>query len=368
MSFIALSVGELSRSTYPPVAQAGINAIQAGLTHYGPVEGLYELREAIANHYSETQNNIGPENVLITSGVRQAVHNIMQCLIQAGDEVILPTPHWFAFPDLIEQSGGITVPLLTTASEDWSINPEKLRDLITDKTKLFVFNNPCNPTGRVYSQSEIEAIVAVLEEYPHIFIISDEVYELITFDTHKTLSLSSFDVIIDRVITVSGFSKAFAMAGWKVGYITASEVLIQKFKRYQEISLSGVGLFTQMAALEALKTKDEYLPELLTELHEKRNRSYEILNETNGVKVVMPQGTYYFFINTEALINSVTPKDKVIMNSNDFCTYLLTQHHLQLFNGNNFGAEHHVRISFAPDEEQLYTGLARLKNALSLLR
>jgi aspartate aminotransferase len=367
MSFIALSVGELSLPTYAPVAKAGIEAIKQGLTHYGPTEGIYELRAAIADHYNENQNNIGPENVLITSGVRQAVHNVLQCLIKPADEVILPVPHWFAFPDLIERAGATIVPLETHATEDWAIDPEKLRSLITPKTKLFVFNNPCNPTGRVYTREEIDALVSVLEEFPHVYILSDEVYEFITYDGHKMLSLSSYDVIIDRVITVSGFSKSFAMAGWRVAYITGSETLIQDFKRYQEISLSGVSIFTQMAAKEALISKEKFLPQLLNDLHLKRDKAFDMIRQMKGLTVVKPQGTFYFFINTEGLINAITPKERTITNANDFCTYLLTQHHLQLFNGSNFGAEHHIRLSFSPDEELLFQGLDRLKNAISLL-
>jgi aspartate aminotransferase len=368
MSFIALSIGELTRPTYEPVAKAGIDAINKGMTHYGPTEGVFDLRAAIAYQYMLSQSNIGPENILITSGVRQAVHNVLQCLLEKGDEVVIPMPHWFAFPELIAQAGGTQKNLVTTAAENWAINPDELRNLITPKTKLFIFNNPCNPTGRVYTNAEIEALVEVFEEFPHVHILSDEIYELITFDNHKMLSMSSFDVIIDRVITVSGFSKAFAMSGWRVGYITASEMLIQKFKRYQEVSVSGVSVFTQMAALAAMHTKDEYLPALLKDLTEKRDKAFDLLASIEGLEVVKPQGTYYFFVNMAGLMNRVTPKDRVIMNANDFCTYLLTQHHLQLFNGSNFGAANHVRISFSPEETLLFTGLERLKNALSLLR
>jgi aspartate aminotransferase len=364
---INLSLGELQRPTPQSIVDAGIEALNQGFTHYSPVEGIYDLRLAIANQYAQKQFDVGPENVMITPGVRQAVHNILQNIIEPGDEVILPSPYWFAFPDLIKLSGGVVVPLETTLEDQYSIDPDKLRSLITPKTRLFIFNNPCNPSGRVYTKEEIRNLVAVLEPHPEISILSDETYQYIVYD--KTFyPFSREQAIIDRMITVSGFSKTFAMAGWRVGYIVASEKLIQQFRRFQEVSLSGISLFTQYAALKAMEIKVEYLKELMASLEERRQTGIKYLNQVDGLRYLEPHGSYYFFPDVSYFFGTQTPDGQTIESAAQVVSSLFRLARIQVRPGLNFGAANHIRIGFTVDNGAWEEGIARVTETLSSFR
>jgi len=364
---INLSLGELQTDTPQAIVEAGIEALNKGLTHYSPVEGIYDLRLAIANHYAQHQFDVGPENILITPGVRQAVFNIFRHIIQPGDEIILPTPYWFAFPDLIHLAGGIIVPLETNPEDDYAIDSEKLRKLITPKTRLFIFNNPCNPSGKVYSKEEIAELVAVLELHPEISILSDEIYEFIVYNK-PFYSFSQEQAIIDRLITVSGFSKTFSMAGWRVGYIVASEKLIQQFKKFQEISLSGVSLFTQYAALKAFEIKDEYLKTLLFNLDVRRKLGISILNQVEGIHCFEPEGTYYLFPDVSILYGKKSPDGTIIESASHVVSSLFKLAKIQVRSGAGFGQPNHIRIGFTTNDKLWQEGITRIAETLSLFK
>ncbi len=357
-------MGELQNDTPKAIVDAGIEALQKGLTHYSPVEGIYDLRLAIANYYAGQQFDVGPENVLITSGVRQAVHNILQNIIQPGDEVIVPTPHWFAFPELIQLSGGVLVPLETSLNNNYAIDPDKLRALITPKTRLFIFNNPCNPSGRVYSKQEIKELVMVLEPHPEISILSDEIYQFIIYDK-PFYPFSREQAITDRLITVSGFSKTFSMAGWRVGYIVASEKLIQQFRSFQEISLSGISLFSQYAALKAFEIKEEYLKTLLETLRNRKAVGVEILSKVEGIQFLEPEGSYYFFPEISSFFGTQAPDGVVIESTSQLVSSLFKLARIQVRPGVNFGQPNHIRVGFTLDDALWKEGISRMAETLS---
>lgn len=362
-SLISLSIGELTRNTWEPVLEEAVSALRGGYTHYSPVNGIFELRQAIAEHYSMHQAEMGPENVLITPGVRQAVHNILTHLIKPGDEVILPHPHWFAFIELIKQQGGVVVPLYTSYENDYFLDPEALKKLITPNTKLFIFNNPCNPTGKIYISREVEALMQVLEPHTGIHILSDEIYEFINYG-FDFAPLSQWQNLADRVITVGGFSKAFAMAGWRVGYILAAEKFIQKFLKFQEVSLSGIPVFTQKAALKAFLTRKDYLPQLLYELEQRKKTAMEWVKSVKGLPCYEPEGAYYLFPNTSYYFGASSPKGRYINSANDLAAYLFAECKVQVFSGSMFGDSNHIRLSFSMADDTLNEGLERISKGL----
>jgi aspartate aminotransferase len=366
MQTIKMTLGELSGKTSEVIIKAGMDAIAQGFTQYSAVEGLFDLREAIAKHYSPDQADIGPERVMITPGVRQAVFNALTNLLQPNDEVILPVPYWFSFPDLIEAAKGKVVPLHTSAADNYAISAKHLTSCITPKTRMLIFNNPCNPSGRVYSEAEIDEIVAVIEKHPNVYVLSDEIYEFINFG-HEFKSMGSWQAIADRVITISGFSKAFSMSGWRVGYIVASENLIQKFRRYQQTTLAGVSIFTQKAALAALQNKENYLPNLLECLHDKVVMGAEIMNSIPLVSCAIPQGSYYLFPDVSAYFGKQSPKGWLIANAGSMAAYLYANAGVQVFAGDMFGEPKCLRISLVLDKELMLEGLQRIKKAIEEL-
>ncbi|MES2387270.1 MAG: aminotransferase class I/II-fold pyridoxal phosphate-dependent enzyme [Bacteroidota bacterium] len=367
MKSISLKAGELSRPPFEPVVQGAIHALQAGKTHYSPVEGIWDLRLAIADLYRAHQADIGPENVLITPGVRQAIFNVLTNTVRPGDEVILPSPYYFSLPSLIEQAGGKVVILETKASDNFTISAKALERLITPDTRLFIFNNPCNPTGRVYSPAEIEALADVLQRHAHVHILSDEIYEFITYGK-EFRHFGSYQAIADRLITTSGFSKAFSMAGFRIGWLVANERSLQQFKAYQEVTLSGVSMFTQYAAREALKTRNEYLPPLVEELRLKRDNGLRILNSIPGLNCPEPEGAFYYFPDVSSFFGKTAPNGRRIHSAAELTAYLNSICKVQVFCGDLFGMPLNLRLSFSGQADDLYEALNRLKTALAELR
>lgn len=360
---INLLQGELAEPTPSFITEAGIAALAAGETRYAPVEGIYELRNAIVDVYAHDAVQ-GPENVLITPGVRQAVFNVLSTLLQPGDEVVLCAPYWFAFPDLLQQVGAQVKLLEAKPEDDYRYDPAKLKALLSDKTKLFIINNPCNPTGKLYSQIELEALIEVLKDYPNVNILSDEIYQYLTYGASFT-SMAMFETVSDRCVVVSGFSKAFAMTGWRIGYILASENMIQRFLRFQEITMSGVPQFTQRAAVAAIENRGEFLPALNQRLIEKRDAALTILKDL-PIKVWQPESAYYLLPDVSCYFGKEVD-GKTIAKSADIAAYLVTKAKVQVFNGAFFGAPNHIRVSFAGEAERVTLGLNKLATALQAL-
>lgn len=367
MQIIGMTSGELFYPALDKAVKAGIEAIGSGFTSYSPTEGIYELRELIASHYRQSQADVMPENVLITGGARHAIYNVLGRVLDPGDEVIVPSPYWFSFPSMIEQARGKMIPLQTSAANNFRIDPDHLHSLITPRTKLLIITNPCNPSGKVYSEEELEQIVEVLEAHPHVHVLCDEVYEFINFGDRPFCSLSSWQSIADRVVTVNGFSKSFSMAGWRVGFIVATEKLIMDLKEYQEVTHSGISIFTQKAASAAWLYKDEFLPPLLSQLNRMRHKGCELLNSIPDVKCLLPEGTYYLFPEVSGLFGKTDPQGQLINNSIDVTRFIFNDSHVQVLCGELFGDPNHLRISFGMDESKMMEGLERIKLSLEKL-
>ncbi|SDJ86692.1 aspartate aminotransferase [Catalinimonas alkaloidigena] len=382
MNIISMTSGEISHPVPEAVLQAGLEAINQNLAYYPIGEGIYSLREQIARHYQATQADIMPENVLITAGARHAMYSVLMkllCQTTGKNEVIVPAPYWFSLPDLIRQAGGKLVPLPTDPEDDYRIDPKRLEALITPQTRLFVLVNPCNPSGKIYSVDEIEAIVGVLEKHPHVHILADEIYEFICFEGHEfhahqtgetascVAHIGSWQSVADRVTTVSGFSKSFSMAGWRVGYIVASESLIQRYREYQDLTHAGVPIYTQKAAEVAWQERYRYLPDVLSQLDEKRRQGLAIFKAIEGIKCVRPQGTYYFFPDVSAFYGSLDHQGNPITNSVDMARYLFTDARVRVLPGEMFGNTNHLRISFGMPRPQMIEGLQRVTVSLRKL-
>ena len=363
---ISLTAGELAGQPYQTIVQAAVKALYDGKTHYSPIEGIYDLRTEIAGLYRPYQADVGPENILITPGVRQAVFNILTNTIRPGDEVIVPAPHYFGFPGIIGRAGGTLRKLETSAKDNFRISPEALERAINPNTRLFIFNNPCNPGGRIYSPTETEELAEVLQGHPQVHILADEIYEFVNYG-YQFRHFGIHQAVADRLITVSGFSKAFNMAGFRIGWLSANEKMVQQCKRYQEVTLGGVSLFTQYAALEALRTRNEYLPGLMAELTEKRDRGLEILRTVKGLTCTTPEGAYYFFPEVSAFLGRAAPGGRPIITCSDLAGWLNNTFKVQVFGGDLFGMPNHLRISFSGNADDLYEALNRIKQAFNTL-
>jgi aspartate aminotransferase len=367
MQIIGMTSGELFYPALDKAVKAGIEAIGSGFTHYSPTEGIYELRELIASHYRKSQADVMPENVLITGGARHAIYNVLGRVLDPGDEVIVPTPYWFSFPSMIHQARGKMVVLKTSAANDFRIEPEQLEALITPRTKLIIITNPCNPSGKIYTEEELNSIVEVMHRHPHVYVLSDEIYEFINYGDRPFRSISSWQSIADRVVTVNGFSKSFSMSGWRVGFIVATEKLIMDLKEYQEVTHSGISIFTQKAASAAWHYKDDFLPPLLKQLNSMRHKGADLLNSIPGVNCSVPDATYYFFPDVSGLFGKLDHNGERIRSSLDMTRYIFNDSHVQVLCGDLFGDANHVRISFGMDEEKMMEGLQRIRHSLEKL-
>lgn len=352
--------------TPPQIIAAGVEALQAGQTKYGPAEGIYELREAIAGIYAASQPGLGPEHVLITPGVRHAVHNVLANLIRPGDEVILPSPYWFAFPDLISHAGGVVRELPCTRANHFNFSKRQLLKLINENTKLFILNNPCNPTGRLYNREELDELFGILEQYTNIYVLVDEVYEWLTYEP-GFVHAGAWEAVTDRLITISGFSKAFAMAGWRIGYMVAHQKLIQQSKAYQQLTFSGVPLFTQRAALAAINSRETLLPQLMGQLKHNRDLAAGILANVPGLWFDVPQAGFYFFTDISAFKGRTTPGGRTVQTAADISGYLLAEHRVQVFPGDIFGDGDYLRLSFSMNEKEIVEGFSRVAEGLTAL-
>ncbi len=365
MHIISLSSGELSYPPPPCPAELAEWAHTGG--GYPPSGGLFELRACLAEHYRPQQADVAPENVLITNGARHALYMILSTTLQPGDEVIVPAPYWFSFPEMIAQARGQLVPLPTEAADNFRIDPARLEALITPRTRVLILTNPGNPTGRIYSAQELDEVVGVLERHPNLHVVVDEVYEMINFTDRPFVHLSDYQHVADRVVTVNGFSKSFAMPGWRVGYIVAAEKLIRQYHRYQEITHAGVSTLAQRMALHAWTHRMGFLEELRTEIRARRDRGLQVLQTLPSLRCAVPEGAFYFFPDVSAYFGLPDHRGRLIRHSVDINRYLFGTQRLQVFCGDIFGDTRHLRISFGADGPQLEEGLQRLTYALGEL-
>lgn len=369
IDIISLSIGEPDFDTPMKIKEAAKKAIDNNFTHYPPVPGYSALREAIA-YKLERDNKLiyKPSQIVISNGAKQSLVNIMMCILNDGDEVIIPAPYWVSYTSMVELGGGKPVIIHAGIEKDFKVTPDQIEAAITPRTKAFLLNSPSNPTGSVYTAGEIKAIAKVFKKHPDILIISDEIYELILF-SGKHESPASLPEIKDQVVIVNGVSKGFAMTGWRIGYIAAPQFLSDACNKLQGQYTSGAGTISQMAAIEAMNTvpwRSEELKNMVTAFQERRDLLIELMNEIPGVKTNVPNGAFYLFPEVSSYFGK-SDGETTVENSDDLCLYLLAKAHVGLVSGDAFGAPDCIRISYAASKNDIRRAVDRMKIALAAL-
>ncbi len=364
---INLSIGEPDFDTPDAIKQVAKDALDAGFTKYTPVLGIPELREAISKKFKEENNlDYKASQIVVSNGAKQTLANIFLSLIDQEDEVIVLAPYWVSYSEIIKLAEGKTVLLKAGIESDFKVSAEDIEKAITTKTKALLFSSPCNPTGSVYLESELKAIAQVISKHPGIIIVADEIYEYINF-TGKHISIGSFPEVKDQTVTVNGFSKGYAMTGWRLGYMGGPQWLSDACNKVQGQITSGANSFSQKAATFALQTK---LPEtelMKTAFLKRRDMVLQLLQEIPGVKVNLPLGAFYIFPDISAYFGKKSDKME-INNATDFCDYILQEAYVAVVSGAAFGADECFRISYAASEAELKEAVARMARVLALLK
>ena len=348
----SFSAGEPDFDTPEHIKAAAQKALDIGHTKYGPALGEPKLREAIAHKLSQENGlNYKAENIIVTNGGKHSLFNLMLALIEPGDEVIIPAPYWLSYPEMVRLAGGEPIILATDAQTDYKVTPEQLYQTITNKTKLFVLNSPSNPTGMVYQPAEIKALAEVVVE-TDILVVSDEIYEKIIYDDAQHLSIGAVNSeIFKNTITSNGFAKAYSMTGWRIGYLAASVELINAAVKIQGHSTSNVCTFAQYGAIAALESSQDCVEQMRQAFVKRRHRIYDLVNTIPGISCNQPDGAFYMFVNIS----------KISSSSLEFCNSLLEDHNVAVIPGVAFGADDHIRISYATDLATIEKGMARLE-------
>jgi aspartate aminotransferase len=367
IDIIDLSLGEPDFDTPQHIKDAAKKAIDENWSHYPPVAGYPELREAICQKFKRDNNlDYKPENIVVSTGAKQSLANAILALVDEGDEVIIPAPFWVTYSELVKIARGIPVIVRTAMENKYKIAPGELEEVITEKSKLFLFSSPCNPSGAVYSKEELEALAAVFEKHPGIAIISDEIYEYINF-TGPHESIAQFENVKDRVVIINGLSKGFAMTGYRLGYIAASPVVAKACEKLQGQFTSGANSITQRAAITALTTDLCPSLEMTKEFARRRKRILELLKDIPGTHGAEPDGAFYIFPLVKEFFGK-TDGENTIHDADDLCMYLLNHAHVSTVTGRAFGEPDCIRISFATSMEKIEAAMARIKSALGKLR
>ena len=361
---VNMSLGEPDFDTPQFIKDAAIEAINENYSHYTPVPGYKDLLEAICEKLKRDNNlDYKPANIITSTGAKQSIANAVFALVNDGDEVILPAPYWVSYKEMVSYAGGKPILLETDIKQNFKPSAAELDAAITEKTKLIIFSSPCNPSGSVWSNEELAEWVAVLEKYPHVFIISDEIYELINF-VERPRSLASWPSIKDRVITVNGLSKGFAMTGWRFGYMAANETIANACNKIQGQYTSATSSITQRAAIAALKADPEQATGFMRdEFLKRRNLALRLLNEIPGMVTNTPDGAFYIFPDISHYIGK-SVNGQTINSSKDLCMYLIHEAHVAITPGGAFGMDNHIRISYATSEAEIEKAISRIKKAL----
>lgn len=364
---INLSFGEPDFQTPDHIKNGAKQAIDDGYTFYTPVPGYPELREAIVNKLKRDNDlDYSINQVVVSTGAKHSIMNVVMALVNPGDEVIIPAPYWVSYSEMIKLVQGETVFLPTSVESNFKITPEQLEAAITPQTKLFMFSSPCNPTGSVYSREELAALAAVFERHPQVFILSDEIYEFINF-IGKHESIAAFESIHERVIVVNGVSKGFAMTGWRIGFIAANRVIAEACEKLQGQFTSGACSIAQRAALTALTAELTPTLEMREAFRRRRDLVLKLLADIPQWKSNVPDGAFYVFPDVTSCFGKKY-EGGVIANSNDLCLYILNRAYVSLVPGEAFGDPNCLRLSYAASDETLIDALTRIKEALNELQ
>jgi aspartate aminotransferase len=360
---ISLSLGEPDFNTPDFIKEAAKKAIDENYSTYSPVDGYLELKEAICRKFKRDNNlEYKPANIVVSTGAKQSLYNIAQVMLNDGDEVILPAPYWVSYFEIIKLSGGVPVEVPTSVETDFKITAEQLEKAITPKTKMMWFSSPCNPSGSVYNREELTAIGKVLEKYPNIYIVSDEIYEHINF-SGTFCSIGSIPGVFERTITVNGVAKAFAMTGWRIGYIGAPEFIAKACTKMQGQVTSGANSIAQRATITAVDADPKVLNDMVTAFKNRRDLVVRLAAAIPGLKTTIPDGAFYLFPDVSSYFGK-TLRGKLINNADDLSMYLLSEANVATVTGDAFGNPNCIRISYATSEELLTEAFKRIAAAL----
>jgi aspartate aminotransferase len=367
ISVINLSFGEPDFQTPQYIKDAAKKAIDDGFTFYTPVPGIPDLRKSIVDKLKKDNNlDYKPENIVVSTGAKQSIANALLCLVNPGDEVIVYAPYWVSYSELVTLAGGVSVLIDGGIENDFKATIEQLKAAITPKTKVIMFSSPCNPTGSVFTAQELSDIADVVAANENIFVIADEIYEYINFG-EKHVSIASFSKIKERVVTVNGYSKGFAMTGWRVGYMAAEKYIADACDKLQGQVTSGTCSIAQKAAVVAYSDLTETYK--MTEAFlRRRNLCYDLLKDIPGVKVNLPKGAFYFFIDISSFFGKKDEAGNVINTAEELSMVILNDAHVSTVTGEAFGADKYIRMSFAASDENLIKALTNIKATLAKLK
>jgi aspartate aminotransferase len=367
VDIIDLSLGEPDFNTPDFIKQAAIDAINNNHSHYTPVAGIMPLREAVCTKLKRDNNlDYKPENILTSTGAKHSIANLIMAVVDIGDEVVIPTPFWVTYSEIVRLTQGVVKFVNTSISNKYKITPEELDESLTDKTRLFMFSSPCNPSGATYSKDELAALVAIFKKYPKVYIMSDEIYEYINF-VGKHESIAQFETIKDRVIIINGLSKGYAMTGWRLGYMAAHVDIIKACEKLQGQFTSATCSITQHAAVAALLGPLNETMGMVKEFERRRARVMQLVSEIPDIFVSEPEGAFYIFPMVNLYFGKKTPQGLMIDNADDLCMYLLNTAHVSTVTGTAFGEPNCIRISFANSMKKIEDGYTRIKKALAAL-
>jgi len=362
---IGLSLGEPDFNTPDYIKEAAIQAINDNYNSYSPVDGYVELKEAIITKFKRDNNlTYTLPQIVVSTGAKQSLANVASVLINKGDEVIIPCPYWVSYADIVELFEGVPVEVKTSIDNDFKMTPEQLEAAITPKTKMIWYSSPCNPSGSLYSTEELRALADVLQKYPNIIVVSDEIYEHINFTENGHASMAQFEDMYDRTVTVNGVSKAFAMTGWRIGYIGAPEVIARACNKMQGQITSGANCIAQRATITALNESPKRVQFMIDEFKVRRDLVLNLLSEIEGFKTNTPEGAFYVFPNISYFFGK-TLKGKTINNATDFSLFLLEEALVATVTGEAFGNPDCIRLSYAASQEQIIEAIKRIKEAVS---
>ncbi|MDP3150025.1 MAG: pyridoxal phosphate-dependent aminotransferase [Ignavibacteria bacterium] len=363
---LSFTAGEPDFDTPEFIKKAAIKAIHGNFTRYTANEGSPELLKAIIEKFSKDNDlHFEQKNILVSSGAKHAIYNVLMALCNPGDEVIYQSPYWVSYPEMVKLAGARSVTIETHAEQNFKITPDLLEKAITPKTKVFLFNTPSNPTGAVYSKEEILALAEVLKK-KDIFIVSDEIYEKIVFDNEKHFAIGSIEELRDKTITINGVSKAYAMTGWRIGYAAGNENVIRLARNLQSHSTSNACSISQAATVAALTQHSEEIEKMVVSFQKRRDFIVEELNRIDGIHCPLPKGAFYIFFDVGKFYGKTT-NHTTIFDSSSFCDYLLKEELVGLVPGIAFGNDNCVRMSYACSYEEIFAGITRIKRAVKKL-
>lgn len=360
---ISLTLGEPDFDVPEVVKQAAITAIHENYSHYSPVPGFIELREAIANKLKRDNGlDYSPQQICVSNGAKQAILNVLAAVINEGDEVLLPSPYWVSYDEMVKMMGGKSVFIPTSISSDFKMTAEQLENAITEKTKALLFSSPCNPSGSYYTHEELQSLVEVLQKYPQITIISDEIYEYINYE-EKTPSIAAFPEVYEQTAVINGMSKGFAMTGWRIGYSACPQWLAKACEKVQGQMTSGANTVAQRAAITALSTDPKEFEYMIKAFQERRDLVFDLMSEIPGFKVRKPKAAFYFFPDISFYLGK-TINGTPIENADDFAMFLLENAFVGSVGGVSFGSPECIRFSYAASRENLIEAMRRIKECL----